>query len=81
MNILYIAYSCSPYHGSEDKIGWNVPVECAKTNNVFVITKEEQREYTENYLRINLWRISVFIMWIYPRYIRRYLLDRCIPDG
>lgn len=51
MNILYIAYSCSPYHGSEDKIGWNVPVECAKTNNVFVITKEEQREYTENYLK------------------------------
>lgn len=51
MNILYIAYSCSPYHGSENKIGWNVPVECAKTNNVFVITKEEQREYTENYLK------------------------------
>ena len=43
MNILYIAYSCSPYHGSEDKIGWNVPVECAKKHNVFVITKEEHR--------------------------------------
>lgn len=51
MNILYIAYSCSPYHGSEDQIGWNIPVESAKINRVFVITKEEQREYIEKYLR------------------------------
>ena len=53
MNVLYIAYSCSPYHGSEDKIGWNVPAESAKYNNVFVITKEEQRCYVEKYLRDN----------------------------
>lgn len=49
MNILYIAYSCSPYHGSEDKIGWNIPLESAKKNKVFVITKEEQRQYIEKY--------------------------------
>lgn len=50
MNILYIAYSCDPYNGSEDKIGWNVPVESAKTNRVYVITKEEQRKSIEKYL-------------------------------
>lgn len=50
MNILYIAYSCSPYYGSEDKIGWNVPLECAKTNQVFVITKEEHRADIESFL-------------------------------
>ena len=50
MNILYIAYSCAPDHGSEDKIGWNIPLESAKINTVFVITKEEQREYIEKYL-------------------------------
>lgn len=49
MNILYIAYSCSPFDGSEDKIGWSVPFESAKTNRVFVITKEEQREKIERY--------------------------------
>lgn len=53
MNILYIAYSCSPYHGSEDKIGWNVPVESAKTNRVFVLTREEQRKFIEEYLSSN----------------------------
>lgn len=51
MNILYIAYSCDPYKGSEDKIGWNVPVASAKDgNNVFVITKEEQRNSVERWL-------------------------------
>lgn len=50
MNILYIAYSCNPFQGSEDKIGWNVPVESAKTNKVYVISKEEQRKPVEKYL-------------------------------
>lgn len=51
MNILYIAYSCDPYNGSEDKIGWNVPLVSSEQNNVFVITKTEHREVIENYLR------------------------------
>ena len=50
MNILYIAYSCKPYKGSEEKIGWSVPLESAKNNNVFVITKEEHREAVTEYL-------------------------------
>lgn len=53
MRILYIAYSCSPYHGSEDAIGWNIPVESARENMVYVITKEEQRAYIEDYAKHN----------------------------
>ena len=51
MNILYIAYSCNPFAGSEDKIGWCVPYESSKTNKVYVVTKEEQREPVEKYLQ------------------------------
>lgn len=53
MKILYIAYSCSPYAGSEDKIGWNVPYVASSNNEVWVITKEEQREYVERFLKEN----------------------------
>lgn len=54
MNILYIAYSCDPFNGSEDKIGWNIPVESAKINdNIFVITKMEHKEIIEKYLEKN----------------------------
>ena len=53
MNILYIAASCAPYSGSEDKIGWNVPMYSAKKHRVFVLTFERQREYIEAYLKKN----------------------------
>lgn len=51
MNILYIAYSCLPHKGSEEKIGWNVPLESAKKHNVFVVTKEEHRPIIEEYIK------------------------------
>jgi len=50
MNILYIAYSCEPYKGSEDKIGWNIPLKTSETNNVFVITKAEHKEPINRWL-------------------------------
>lgn len=51
MNVIYIAYSCNPFAGSEDKIGWCVPFESAKINNVFVVTKKGSREHVERYLK------------------------------
>ena len=49
MNILYIAYFCSPYWGSEDRIGWRIPLESAKSNCVYVITRIEERRSIEQY--------------------------------
>ena len=53
MNILYIAYSCDPYYGSEDKIGWNIPFENSKEHNVFLITKSEHIKSFERYEKEN----------------------------
>lgn len=53
MNVLYIAYSCLPDKGSEEKIGWNISVESAKTNRVFVVTKKEHKNTIDNYLANN----------------------------
>ncbi|MCR5207727.1 MAG: glycosyltransferase family 4 protein [Eubacterium sp.] len=53
MNILYIAYSCDPYTGSENKIGWNIPLEASKSHRVFVLTKEEHRESITRYCEEN----------------------------
>ncbi len=50
MNIIYIAYSCNPYNGTEDKLGWFIPYYTAKSNNVFIITKEESREYISKFI-------------------------------
>lgn len=51
MNILYIAFSCQPNKGSEEKIGWNIPLQSSKTNKVFVVTREEQRAKIEEYVK------------------------------
>jgi len=51
MHILYIAYSCMPNKGSEEKIGWNIPLQSAKNNQVCVLTKEEHRSAIEAYLQ------------------------------
>ncbi len=53
MNILYIAYSCMPNKGSEEKIGWSIPLEASKHHNVFVVTKEEHRKTIEQYKKDN----------------------------
>ncbi len=53
MNILYIAYSCSPNHGSEDRIGWKIPYESSKNNNVIVITKKEHESVINGYIKQN----------------------------
>ena len=49
MRICYIAYSCSPYRGSEDGIGWSAPLEMSKRADVTVITKVEQKSDIERY--------------------------------
>lgn len=51
MRICYIAYSCSPYGGSEEAIGWNLPYAMARFADVTVITKEEQRAAIEDFGR------------------------------
>ena len=71
MNILYIAYFCSPYWGSEDRIGWRIPLESAKSNCVYVITRIEERrsieQYTLRHSLENIWFYYVDIHDIYKK--------------
>lgn len=51
MNILYIAISCGPNLGSEDAVGWNVPLEMARLGHrVTVLTRSGKREEIEAYI-------------------------------
>jgi glycosyltransferase involved in cell wall biosynthesis len=42
-NVLISAYACEPGRGSEGEIGWSVALELAKTNQVWVITRANNR--------------------------------------
>lgn len=71
MNILYIAFSCNPFAGSEDKIGWCVPSETSNNNKVYVITKEEQREPVERYLQSHPLKNIEFYYVDIPNFYKR----------
>lgn len=79
MNILYIAGSCSPYYGSEDKIGWSIPLISSNENNVFVVTFEKNRKSIEKYLSENdLKNIHFYyvdIPEIYKKFFKGFLFS------
>ena len=51
LSILYIAYSCSPFNGSEDRVGWKICEEAAKLHNVYVLTKADSKDAIEAYCK------------------------------
>lgn len=55
MNILYVAFPCNPYSGSESKIGWNIPLENSKIkeNKIIVITIRDMKNNIDNYIKKN----------------------------
>ena len=48
--ILVSAYACEPYKGSEQAVGWNIVLELAKTNDVHVITRANNKVSIEKFL-------------------------------
>lgn len=54
MRILYIALSCGPNLGSEDAVGWNVPMDmAARGHEVYVLTRSDKREEIEAYRAVH----------------------------
>lgn len=53
LRVLLSAYACEPNKGSEPGVGWNWAVQMSKTNEVFVITRANNRSAIEEYLKEN----------------------------
>ena len=50
MKILYIAFACNPYVGSEAFCGWSWPLAMRKYCEVYVVTRKENKAGIEKYL-------------------------------
>jgi len=53
MKLLLSAYACEPGMGSEPGVGWNWALQAARFADVWVITRESNRERVEAYLAKN----------------------------
>ncbi|TRX39486.1 glycosyltransferase family 4 protein [Flavobacterium restrictum] len=51
--IVATCYAVNPYKGSEDGMGWNFVYQIARFNTVFAITRENNQEAIEKYMRHN----------------------------
>jgi glycosyltransferase involved in cell wall biosynthesis len=51
--VLATAYDVNPYRGSESGTGWNFAVQLARFNRVTVITRKNNRDEIERYLKAN----------------------------
>lgn len=51
--VLMSAYACEPNKGSEPGVGWNWAVHMAKTHEVYVITRSNNKDGIEEYLKHN----------------------------
>lgn len=53
MKILYLAFACNPFAGSEAQCGWSWPMAMRGYADVSVLTREENRADINRYLREN----------------------------
>lgn len=53
LNVLVSAYACCPHHGSEPEVGWGFSCAMAAHHDVWVVTREANRERIEEELRRN----------------------------
>jgi len=49
--ILITAYAVNPFKGSEDGTGWNISKELAKTNELHIVTRKNNRAEIERYFK------------------------------
>lgn len=71
--ILITAYAVNPYKGSEDGTGWNFIFEAARHNKIIAITRENNQEAIDKYIRENPFSHQENLQFEYfdlPKYAR-----------
>lgn len=73
MKILASVYAVNPYKGSEDGTGWNLVLQIARLNQVIAITRKNNQEAIEQYIKENPNKYYQNIQWEYydlPKWAR-----------
>jgi glycosyltransferase involved in cell wall biosynthesis len=69
--VLVSAYGCEPLKGSEQGVGWNWVVEMARSNELWVITRANNRPGIERALPVELRERIHFVFYDPPSLVRR----------
>ena len=72
MKILYDCFSCSPYYGSDEGIGWAWPFYMSQYHDVWVLVRNDRREDIEDYCKKNNFHRVHFIFCDIPDFLNFY---------
>lgn len=70
MKVLISAYACEPYKGSEPYVGWNWAIQMSKYNEIYVLTRANNKKNIDKYLNENKNEKLHFIYYDLPKIFR-----------
>ena len=76
LRVLLSAYACEPGKGSEPGVGWNWVSEVAKFNDVWVLTRSNNRGAIEQALAAEPIKGAHFVFYDLPRWLRFWKKQR-----
>jgi glycosyltransferase involved in cell wall biosynthesis len=72
MKILISAYACEPYKGSEPYVGWNWAIQMSKYNEIYVLTRANNKKNIDKYFQENKNEKLHFIYYDLPKIFRLF---------
>ena len=76
MRILYDCFSCSPYYGSDEGIGWMWPYLMRKYHEVWALVRNDRKKDIEEYCRDNKIEDIHFVYCDIPEYLNFYYYNK-----
>ncbi len=73
ITVLATAYAMNPFKGSEDGMGWNFALQIARFQNVILLTRKNNREHIEKYMKehpSSLYASMSFVYFDLPYWMR-----------
>ena len=82
MRILLSAYACEPNKGSEPEVGWKWAITlCKKGNEVYVITRKNNKNNIENFLKKKHIKKLNFIYFDFPKWFLNIIKGKSNPNA
>lgn len=76
MKILYDCFSCSPYYGSDEEIGWKWPYLMSRYHEVWALVRKDRKEDIEKYCLENEIRHIHFVYCDIPDVMNIYYFNK-----
>lgn len=76
MKILYDCFSCSPYYGSDEEIGWKWPYLMRRYHEVWALVRKDRKKDIEKYCQENDIRDIHFVYCDIPDFMNFYYFNK-----